>query len=272
MIQQTLAALLIAGLAATVGGQALAAESVVAPKMNNGLTNRPPKTSAVSPTADQIAVSNVIGADVEDASGATIAKITDLVVDRRSAAAAVAIVAPAGGNAADHGKSAIAWGSLRFEPRPTPHFVTRLSRDAVAAGHGLVEKVKTGNGYYDVKTDLLGKEALGADGASLGHVENLVLTFGTGRLVALVINTGGFISMGANNHAVAWDAAKPEPSANGAPVRVALTKAAIESAPVTATIAPAPIAPKTGTGKVEVRRDSTGNISGTLIPAPATHR
>lgn len=271
MIQRTLAALLIAGLAAAVG-QALAAESAVAPKMNNGLTNRPPKTSAVSPAADQIAVSNVIGADVEDASGATIAKITDLIVDRRNAAAALAIVSPAGGNAVDRGKSAIAWGSLRFEPRPTPHFATGLSRDAVAAGHGLVEKVKTGTGYYDVKTDLLGKEAVGADGASLGHIQNLVLTFGTGRLVALVINTGGFISMGAKNHAVAWDAAKPETGSNGAPVRIALTRPAIESAPVTATIAPAPIAPTAGNGKVEVRRDSTGNISGTLIPAPATNR
>lgn len=39
-----------------------------------------------------------------------------------------------------------------------------------------------------------------------------------------------------------------------------------------ATIAPAPIPPKAGNNKVEVRRDSTGNISGTLIPAPADQR
>ncbi|HEY3908544.1 MAG TPA: PRC-barrel domain-containing protein [Stellaceae bacterium] len=271
MIKNTLAALLIAALPCAVASQALAAESTT-PQMNNGHTNRPPKTSVVSPAADQIAASNVIGADVQDAQGAIIAKITDLIVDRRSGAAALAIVEPAGGNSFDHGKSAIAWGSLRFEPRPTPHFVTALGHEAMAAGAALVEQAKTGDQYYDVKTDLLGKPVVGAGGATLGHVQDLVLTFGTGHLAALVIKTGGFISMGANNHAVAWDAAKPQTGKNGAPVRVALSKAQVEGAPVTATMAPAPIAAKPGTGQVQIKRDSTGNISGTQVPAPANHR
>lgn len=210
--------------------------------MNTGLTNQPPKTSAVSPAADQISATNVVGANVENASGAVIAKITDVVIDRRSNAAAVAIIA------------------------------TALDRQALAAGTSLVEKPKTGTGCYDLKTDLLGKSVVGPDGQSLGHVQNLVLTFGSGRVVALVVDTGGFISMGAKDHAVAWDAAKPQAGRNGATVRIALSKTQVDAAPVTATIAPAPIPPKAGNNKVEVRRDSTGNISGTLIPAPADRR
>ena len=137
----------------------------------------------------------------------------------------------------------------------------------------LVEKAKNSRSYYDVKKDLLGKEVLGAGGAQLGHVQDLVVTFGTGHLVALVINTGGFISLGgANNHAVAWNAAEPRASDNGGPVRVALSKAQVERAPVTATIAPAPIAPQPGNQNAEIRRDSIGNISGTRIPAPQDQR
>jgi sporulation protein YlmC with PRC-barrel domain len=272
MIQRLLAALLIATLAAAAAGEAAAAESAVAPQMNTGMTNRSPKTSAVSPKADQISASNVIGADVENSSGAIIAKITDLVIDRRSNAAALAVIAPAGGNSFDHGTSAVAWSSLQYEPRPTPHFATRLDPRALAGGSSLVQQAKTGTGYYDVKTDLLGKPVVGADGASIGHIHNVVVTFGTGRVVALIVGTGGFISMGANDHAVAWDMAKPQAGRNGAAVHIALSKAQVDAAPVTATIAPAPIPPKAGNSKVEVRRDSTGNISGTLIPAPADQR
>ena len=140
-------------------------------------------------------------------------------------------------------------------------------------GSALVEKAKTGASYEDVKNNLLGKEVVGRDGAQIGHVQDLVLTFGSGRVIAMVINTGGFISLGgANNHAVAWNAAQPETRGNGGAVRVALTKAQVDAAPVTATIAPAPIGPQPSDRNIEVRRDSAGNISGSKIPAPQDQR
>lgn len=271
MINALSAALLIAAVPFVLGGQALAAATTTPPQMNTGHTNAAPKTPTVSPSADQIRASNAIGADVENTAGAIIAKITDLVVDRRSNAVALAIVEPAGGNSFDHGKSAIAWSSLKFEPRPTPHFATRLGREAFDSGAPLAEQAKTGSDYYDVKADLLGKDVVGPNGAALGQVHDLVLSFGNGRLVALVVGTGGLISMGANDHAVAWGAAKPQTGKNG-PVHIALSKAQVEAAPVTATMAPAPIAPKAGASNSEIRRDSTGNISGTKIPAPADRR
>jgi sporulation protein YlmC with PRC-barrel domain len=273
MIKQALAALLTVTLGFALAGEGLAAETSVAPKMYNGLTDRPPKTWTVSPAADQIAASNVIGADIKSANGNTIAKITDVIIDRHLDAAAVAVIAPAGTKPFDNGKqSAVAWSSLKFEPRPTPHFATKLDQKALDAGTALVERAKTSNAYFDVQKDLLGKPVVGPDGHQFGHVQNVVLTFGTGRVVALVIGTGGFINVGgAHNHAVAWDAAKPQPSENGGPMRVAVTKAQVDGAPVMATMAPAPIGPPSNQN-AEIRHDATGNISGSKIPAPQDQR
>jgi sporulation protein YlmC with PRC-barrel domain len=282
MIKQALAALLTVTLGFALAGEGLAAETSVAPNMHNGFSNtppeksavRPPEKPAVSPTADQTDAKDVIGADIKNANGTTIAKITDIIIDRRMGMAAVAVIAPAGAKPFDNGKkSAVAWTSLQFEPRPIPHFATKLDQKALDAGTASVEQAKTGDSYFDIKKDLLGKPVVGPNGDQLGDVQNVVLNLRTGRAVALVISTGGFISMGgAHNHAVAWDAAKPQPGENGGPVRVAVTKAQVDEAPVMATMAPAPIAPPAGNQNVEIRRDSAGNISGSKIPAPQDRR
>jgi sporulation protein YlmC with PRC-barrel domain len=242
--------------------------------MYSGYTQRQPQQWAVSPAPNQTTVTDVIGADVKNAAGTTIAKIVDILIDPYNATAGVAILTSAGAQPFDHGKdSAVAWSSLSFDPRPTPHFTTRLNEAALDAGTSLVGKAKASASYLDVKKGLLGKEVIGPDGAAIGHVQNLVLTFGSGRVVALVIDTGGFITIGgANNHAVAWNAARPRAGANGGPVHIALTKAEVEGAPVTATMAPAPIGPQPGTQNAQVKHDATGNISGTKIAAPQNGR
>ncbi len=279
MTQKIFTALLVATVAAGLAGEARAANSSVTQQMNSGFTSPAPKNAiaknAVSPNPDQIGAKSVIGADIKDTSGNTIAKITDISIDRRSGAAAVAIIEPAGGKSFDHGKSAVAWSSLRFVPGPTPHFVTQLDRQALNAGSALVERAKTGNNYFDAKKDLFGKEVVGPNGKSLGHIQDLVLSFGTGHIDALIIDTrGGVISLaGERDHAVNWDAAKPEITKNGGPVRIALSKEQVDSAPVTTSLAPAPI-PSTAANRNQVvlQRDSAGNISGTKIPAPQDRR
>ena len=281
MIKQALAALLTVTLGFALAGGVLAAETSVTPNMHKGFSNtppeksavRPPEKPAVSPTADQTDAKDVIGADIKNANGTTIAKITDIIIDRRLGTAAVAVIAPAGAKPFDNGKkSAVAWTSLQFEPRPIPHFATKLDQKALDAGTALVGQAKTGDSYFDVKKDLLGKSVVGPNGDQLGRVQNVVLTFGTGRVVALIISTGGFITMGgAHNHAVAWDAAKPQPGQNGGSVRVAVTKAQVDGAPVMATMAPAPISPPPNQN-ANIRHDATGNISGSKIPAPQDRR
>jgi sporulation protein YlmC with PRC-barrel domain len=272
MTDRVLAAFLILVLTCAGIGATAAAQSPATPQMNTGNTaNRAPKTPTVSPTAEQIEASNVIGANVQDPKGTIIAKVSDVVLDRRSGAA-LAILSSLGGQPFPSGKSAVAWSSLQFQPRPTPHFLTRLDAKSLAAGSALVEHARTSRAYYGVKSDVLGKPVVGPDGKTLGHVQNLVLTLGAGRPVALVVDTGGLISIGANNHAVAWNVAKPQMGQNGGPVRIAMTKAQVEGAPLTATMAPAPIAPKSGDNHPQIRRDSAGNISGSWVPAPANSR
>ena len=134
MRKEALAVLLSVGLMLPAAREAGAAETSAAPQMYSGYSHRQPEKWAVSPTANQIVTSDVIGADLKNAGGTTIAKIADLVIDPRSEAAGIAIITPAGRQPFDHGKnSAIAWSSLQFEPTPTPHFVTRRDEAALMA-------------------------------------------------------------------------------------------------------------------------------------------
>ena len=105
----------------------------------------------------------------------------------------------------------------------------------------------------------------------LGKIKDIVLTFGSGQLVVLVIDTGGLIGK-ENDHAVAWDKAQPQGGKGNAPIRIALSKAEVEAAPVMVTQAPRPVAAPSGNGEPMISRDSAGNISGSRIPVPDTRR
>jgi sporulation protein YlmC with PRC-barrel domain len=130
--------------------------------------------------------------------------------------------------------------------------------------------VRDNPAYYDVKADLLGKKAVGAHGATLGNIKDVILNDRSGRLVALVIDTAGLINIGAHDHAVAWNRAEPH---GRNPVRIALSKQQVDAAPVTNTMTPLPV-PTHATGAVPavIHRNRTGNLSGTSVPGPATRR
>jgi sporulation protein YlmC with PRC-barrel domain len=253
---------------ATLPAVALAAQPAAEPQMITGFSKATPMTPTVSETGDQISASQAIGADVRDRNGAVVAKIADLIVSRKDAAVKLAILEPAGGLSFRQGRTTVAWDSLKFEGEPTPHFVTALSPQALAAGTSFKRQAEKGADVYDVKTDLLGKPATGADGAHLGKIKDIVLTFGTGRVVALVIDTGGLIGK-ENNHTVAWNQARPRGKGD-APIRLALSKNEVDAAPVM--VAPQPVPTQSGSSTPMIRRDSAGNISGTRIPAPDSRR
>jgi sporulation protein YlmC with PRC-barrel domain len=225
---------------------------------------------AVTETANQISAGRAIGARVYQKNGKEVATIADLIVDRRQGAVALAVLKPAGSAVFKGGPTAVAWSSLHFRPTPTPRFVTALGRKAFAAGVSLERQARDNPAYYDVKADLLGKQAVGPHGAALGQIGDLVVEFGSGRLVALVIDTGGPFAVGVKTHAVAWSKAQPH---GKDPVHLALSKKAVDSTPVTATMTPLP-APthRRGAAPAVIRRDQTGNLSGTAIPGPATRR
>lgn len=269
-MDRIIAATLVVALGWTLPAVALAAQPDAEPQMFTGHSNRAPMKPTVSETGDEIGASQAIGTDVGDESGAVVAKLADLVVNRKDAAVQLAILEPAGGTSFKNGRTTVAWESLKFEGKPTPHFVTALSREALAAGTSFKQQAENRDNFYDVKTDILGKPAVGVGGADLGKIKDLVLTFGSGRLVALVIDTGGLIGK-ENYHAVAWDKARPAKGKGTAPIRLALSKAEVDAAPVMA--APQPLATQSGSSSTPaVTRDSAGNISGTRIPVPGSRR
>jgi sporulation protein YlmC with PRC-barrel domain len=272
MIHRAPAAAFALALACALPAASFAAEPAAEPQMHTGYTNRSPRTPTVSPKGDQISASDVIGADVRDSNGTATAKIADLIVNRKDGSVVLAVLQPTGGMSFKNGRTTVAWRSLRFDAKPTPHFVTALSREALAAGSPIEQQAKNNDDFYDVKNGLLGKTAIGADGSDVGHVKDLVLTFGSGHLAALVIDTGGFISIGEKNHAIAWGKANPRGGKGSSPLHLALSKAEVDAAPVTATMAPAPMPAQSGNTATVIRHDSTGNISGSKIPTPADRR
>jgi hypothetical protein len=106
----------------------------------------------------------------------------------------------------------------------------------------------------------------------LGEIEDLVVTFVSGRLVALVIDTREQFKVGRRHRAVPWDIANRALASGKDPVRLAISKADLEAAPTIATKAPAPVPTESGDTLPTIRHDSAGNIRGSKIPAPAARR
>jgi hypothetical protein len=72
----------------------------------------------------------------------------------------------------------------------------------------------------------------------LGEIEDLVVTFVSGRLVALVIDTREQFKVGRRHRAVVCDIANRALASGKDPVRLAISKADLEAAPTIATKAP----------------------------------
>lgn len=221
-------------------------------------------TPTVTESSGEIQASRIIGASVRAPDGKEIATIGDLLVNSGRGVVQLAVLKPAGGDFPH--RAAVAWSSLQFKPTPTPRFVTALNPKALAAGAAGRGKP----GTYDVKKDLLGNKAVGPNGKTVGHIRNLVLRLRSGRVVALVIDTGGFGEIGAHHHALAWTQAKPH---GRNPVHLALSKKAISAAPVTTSMAPRPTPNRSSVAVPAVTsKDSAGNSSGSKILGPATGR
>jgi sporulation protein YlmC with PRC-barrel domain len=241
MITKAAAAAL--ALACSPAGAAFA-QPAATPHRATGHVNQAPGIATIDETENQIRANTVIGTSVRTRDGKEVATIADLIVDRRQGTVDLAVLEPVGGTTFKGGQSTIAWKSLSFQPMPTPRFVTALSLQVLSSGTSFKQQVHDTSAYYDLEADLLGKKAVGPHGQALGTINTLVFDVGSGRIVALVLDTGGFLDAGAKDHAVAWNKAKPQGTN---PVHLVLSKAQIDSAPVI-------------------------TLSGTSIPEPATNR
>ncbi|HJU18981.1 MAG TPA: PRC-barrel domain-containing protein [Stellaceae bacterium] len=248
-----------------------AAGPAVTPNMATGhVPPGPGRTQAVTEKANQILAGKVIGLSVRVKGDYQVATIVDLVVDKKQGRVDLAVLEPGGSAAYKGGRIAVAWKSLHFQPVPTPRFFTALSPQQLAHGTPFKEEARHNPAYYDVKADLLSQHVVGSHGAPIGTIKDLVLDLGSGRLVALIIDTSGFAQGGAQVHAVAWGAAKPH---GRNPIHLAVSRKAVVSAPVITSMAPQPT-PYHSNMEVPatVGQDQTGNISGTSVPGPAVRR
>ena len=241
--------------------------------MMPGYPNQPPAaTPTVKLTPEQIRASDAIGSEVRNPDGAVIAKIADLYVNRKDSAVELASLVPDNSPPFKNGRTTVAWSSLQFQGKPTPHYVTALSTQALVNGTAFKQQAVDEKSYYDVKADLLGKKALGTDGKDVGTIQDVIFNFENGRLDALIIDTGGLLNVGTRHRVVGWAKAGVSQGKEGAPLRLAISKKEVDSAPVITTMAPMPAPTESGSTTPMIRQDSTGNISGTRIPVPPARR
>jgi sporulation protein YlmC with PRC-barrel domain len=239
--------------------------------MPAGGASQAQRQPTVSEAPGQIRAKDAIGLRVIGAAGHEIGTVRDLVIDRGRGLVDLAVLDVGGRDK----PVTIAWNSLQFDARPTPHFVTRLSGSQVASGQTFEEAARKRADFIDVKDELLGKQAYGPEGNRVGTIEDLVLAFGSGRPAALLVDTSGGIEIAHQMHAVPWQAARPEITKDK-PVKIALDEEAINRQPVTTTKAPES-AGTSGSANVPAppagqSGNSTLGNSGEPAPAPAVRR
>jgi sporulation protein YlmC with PRC-barrel domain len=218
---------LLAGAALMMAAQgfstmALADSNPLQPNLDYGRTkDRPPRTPTVSELPSQIRLSKAIGGSVVSRNGTELGTIGDAWIDHDDRIGVVTLSGK---------KGTIPWNSLTFQGEPTPRFVVDLSPDDLHNAPPL-----QGAGLRDVRKDVLGAKIVDPQGKDLGTVHDIVASFSTGAIDAVVIETGSVL-LPKQEHAVGWSAVRPAP--NGKALVLSLSTAQLAQAPVMMTKAP----------------------------------
>ncbi|HIJ61342.1 MAG TPA: PRC-barrel domain-containing protein [Rhodospirillaceae bacterium] len=77
-------------------------------------------------------------------------------------------------------------------------------------------------------SDIIGKSAYGANGESIGSINDLLID-SKGQVEAAIVDVGGFLGMGQHSVAINWDQMKVTPSDSR--VIVSMTKDQLKAAP-----------------------------------------
>lgn len=225
--------------------------------MPSGETQRVPRQHVVAEAGDQIRARDALGAVVRGADGATLGKIENLYLSRDSGAVDLAVVDGA----------PLAWANLRFEGRPTPHFI------AEAAKRDLANAPKVDPDQYVDARALLGADVLGPDGAEVGTLSDLVLRFEGGVPAALLVAP----QRGApkENLLTSSPGTRRSRSFENERLRIALDAEALRARPQFATMAPDPTSGADTSGTSGPTPPGTPLGTGAAdpsVPAPATRR
>ena len=95
------------------------------------------------------------------------------------------------------------------------------STGAISGQHGAMSNATNAS-------DLIGKKAYGSGGQEIGSINDLVID-NNGRVLAAVIDVGGFLGMGEHSVALNWDQLKINPGNDR--VTVGMTKDQLKAAP-----------------------------------------
>lgn len=96
---------------------------------------------------------------------------------------------------------------------------------------GTTGSLSTQRGAFSNAThasDIIGKSAYGANGESIGSINDLLIN-AKGQVEAAIVDVGGFLGMGQHTVAINWDQMKVNASDNR--VTVSMTKAQLKAAP-----------------------------------------
>ena len=77
--------------------------------------------------------------------------------------------------------------------------------------------------------DVNGTTVFGSDGTEVGHIDHLMLDKQSGRVAYAVMNFGGFLGMGEEEHPVPWDQLTYDTSRGG--YVTAITQEQLQAAP-----------------------------------------
>jgi hypothetical protein len=229
--------LFLAAPLAVLAAPAMAATDPLRPPLDYGYTDIPPRMLTASEHANQMRVQFALRKPVfSRQKNVELGKIATLLVDPGGLIGLAEL---------DKNRALLAWSSLEYARRPSPHFVVDLLPSDIENA----PRPQEAHGLEDVR-ELLSKDAVGARGEKLGKVLDLIATLGDGTIVAVVIEHKEPLKND-RPFAIGWSAVKGR-AANG-DLQLAITEQELLQAPVLMTKAPAylevtPPVPESGSG------------------------
>jgi hypothetical protein len=132
-----------------------------------GSTTIAPRQTVVSEKGDQIRARDALKASVFSADGKDLGSIDKLLMSKDTGT--IDVVRLESG-------TVLAWNSLKFSGKPSPRFIAEAAAADARKNAGWNK-----NQYVDIGKDLLGRDAVGEDGRTLGEVVDAVIRFASGE-------------------------------------------------------------------------------------------
>ncbi|HZS82109.1 MAG TPA: PRC-barrel domain-containing protein [Stellaceae bacterium] len=156
-------------------------------------------------TLGQLRATQVMGKELHDSTDAPAGTIDDLLVDPGSGRVVSAEVTLGGPRVTGNQHVLIAWTQLRPDTPVGAGYRVDLTPQALNAAPNYGAEAASRSGDIDVKTGLLGREAVSAKDETLGTVADIVFEKEDGKVDLLLVSVGTGVPGTNLPRAVAWD-------------------------------------------------------------------